>query len=168
MPRPWRRSILLVVALALVTGAGCGGAGRVDTREVERGLVADFVPLDGVAVEGAECPNQVDRGAGGSFLCTVSVDGQQLEVRVVQVDDDGTVRFEQQQTVFEAAQVNAEVASQVGRELGQLVTATCGDSQVIVVDAGASVTCDVIDENGSVLTVVAELGDDGVLSVAPA
>ena len=158
------------IALALVTAVavGCGGSGRVDTREVERALVADFVPIEGVAVDGAECPNQVDRGAGGSFLCTVTVEGQELEVRVVQVDDDGAVRFEQQQTVFEAAQVNGQVATQVGRELGQLVTATCGDSSLIVVDPGGRVTCEVRDENGSVLTVVAELGDDGVLSVTPA
>lgn len=148
--------------------AACGGGGRVDTREVERALLADFVPVEGVVADAADCPNQADRGAGGSFVCTVEIDGQELRVRVVQVDDDGTVRFEQTQTVLDAAQVADEVAGDVGRELGQLVTATCGASALIVIDDEGVVECDVVDENGSVLPVVARVGDDGVWSVEPA
>lgn len=155
------------VALA-VLAVGCGGAGRVDTREVERSLVSDYVVVEGAVVETADCPNQVDRGAGGTFVCAVTVDGQQLDVRVVQVDDDGTVRFEQQHDVFDAAQVAGEVASEMGRALGQPVTARCGSSPLIVTEPGALVRCEVVDENGSVLPVDAEVGDEGVLSVTPA
>jgi hypothetical protein len=159
-----------LAALAVLSGAAtaCSGAGRVDTRDVERSLIADYVVVEGVSVDAADCPNQVDRGAGGSFICTVTVDGQDLAVRVVQVDDDGTVRFEQQQVVFDANQVAIDVAAEMGRELGQPVTATCGSSPLIVADEGELVRCDVVDENGTTLAVDAEVGDDGVLSVTPA
>jgi hypothetical protein len=161
------RKVCAVAVLCLVVPAGCGGAGRLDTREVERALVADYAVVDGVVNDRAECPNQVDRGAGGSFVCTLTLDGQTLEVRVVQVDDEGTVRFEQLQTVLASAEVAEQVAAQVGRELGQIVTATCGTSAVIVVgDDGF--TCTVLDESGSTLEVTAEVGDDGEVVVAPA
>jgi hypothetical protein len=159
------RKVCAVAVLSLAF-FGCGGAGRLDTREVERVLVADYAVVDGVVNERAECPNQVDRGAGGSFICTLTLDGQMLEVRVVQVDDEGTVRFEQLQTVLTAAEVADQVASEVGRELGQVVTATCGSSSVIVVDDDGFV-CSVLDENGSSLEVTAEVSDDGEITVAP-
>jgi hypothetical protein len=163
---PVRTTAPILVAVAMLVG--CGGAGRVDTRDVERALMADFVVVEDVAIEAAECPNQVDRGTGGSFVCNVQIDGQDLPVRVSQIDEDGTVRFEQQRMVFESSRVAAQVASEVGREAGQLVTASCGESVLIVVDVDDEVRCVVVDENGGRLVVVARLGDEGVLSVQPA
>lgn len=155
-----------MLAAAVLVASACGG-GQVDTREVERSLVDGFVPDGAARVEGADCPNQVDRGAGGSFVCTVQIGSQELSVRVVQVDDDGTVRFEQLQTVLDAGEVADDVARQVGRELGQLVTATCGDDPFLVVDEDEPFECDVVDGHGSVLVVRARFDGDGVLTVEP-
>jgi hypothetical protein len=80
---------LALIALPLAL-AGCGSGidgdaleAEITTDAEERGLVLDAV----------DCPSP-ETEEGATFTCTVTVKGQPTDFEVVQVDDDGDVRYD--------------------------------------------------------------------------
>ena len=87
-----------LAAAALACGAalaGCGGAERLDTGKVERGIERG-VERDrpGVQVT-VSCPDDIELEKGRRFKCrVVASNGQEADATVTQVDDEGRVRYE--------------------------------------------------------------------------
>ncbi|MDZ7732001.1 MAG: DUF4333 domain-containing protein [Acidimicrobiia bacterium] len=159
---------LVVTLLGLLVVASCAESSRLDTEEAEDALALEYVRDTDATVEAVECPEEVDLDEGATFTCTLTLDGQDLDVVATQVDEDGTVEFEARQQVLDRAEVRARVAEQVGLELGQLVEARCGEAPVLVVPDDGTFTCTIVDENGSELPVEARLDEGGDVVVSPA
>ena len=94
----------------------------------------------GVPVKEVSCPEDVEVKKGGTFTCTVTAkDGTKGDVRVVQSDDEGNVKFDAPFIHMDEAegsiveQINAQV-----KDAGE-VTVDCPD--IVVGEPGAPFTC---------------------------
>jgi hypothetical protein len=82
---------LALIALAIAF-AGCGG-GEIDAGDLEAEITKDAEQEVNVVLDGVDCPSpETDEGA--TFTCTVTVKGEDKDLEVVQIDDDGNVRYD--------------------------------------------------------------------------
>ncbi|CAN5118895.1 hypothetical protein BH23ACT9_BH23ACT9_15250 [soil metagenome] len=96
------RRLLLLILLPLLL-AGCDqlslSFGGLDTRPLEAEIEADIEAGMGVEavidIDRVECPRRIEPRAGTVFVCRViATDGSVGTVEVLQVDDEGSVRWE--------------------------------------------------------------------------
>lgn len=85
-----------LAALAALALTACSGdPERIDTAKIERGIEDEVErkrPTDDV--ESVSCPSNVKLEKGHVFKCLVrSTKGEEVEATVVQVDDQGLVRY---------------------------------------------------------------------------
>ena len=83
-----KRVALIAAAVALV---GCGG-GEIDGAQLEGEITKDAEER-GIVVDAVDCPSP-DTEERATFTCTVTVKGQDTELDVLQVDDDGRVAYD--------------------------------------------------------------------------
>ena len=83
-----KRVALIASAVALV---GCGG-GDIDGDQLAAEITKDAEER-GIVLDAVDCPSP-DTEQGATFTCTVTVKGQDTELDVVQVDDDGRVSYD--------------------------------------------------------------------------
>ena len=79
-----------LVLVTAVAGAGCG-ATVIDDGKLEEEIVDDAAAA-GLVVDAADCPSP-DAEAGATFACTVTVKGQEKQLEIEQVDDEGNVEY---------------------------------------------------------------------------
>jgi hypothetical protein len=125
----------------------------VDTATVRESLREDYLERTGAEVENVDCPDEVPRDLGTSFVCTLEVDGQTLEVVATQTDGDGTIGFSQKQALIEVGAVIAGIQEYAQSELRVSVTVDCGRRAVAVVDLGGTFDCTATDENGTAVVI---------------
>lgn len=78
-----------IISLAALTFAGCGSV--IDAGKLEDEIKKD-TEAAGLAVDEVECP-EADAKEGESFICTVTVKGEDKELEVTQKDDEGNVTY---------------------------------------------------------------------------
>jgi hypothetical protein len=83
-----KRLALIPVALAL---AGCG-SDEIDGAALESEIAKDAEER-GLVLDAVDCPSP-EVEAGATFTCTVTVKGQPTDFEVLQIDDDGNVRYD--------------------------------------------------------------------------
>jgi uncharacterized protein DUF4333 len=83
-----KRVALIAAAIAIV---GCGGGGDIDADQLEAEITKNAEER-GIVLDAVDCPSP-DTEQGAAFTCTVTVKGQDTELDVLQVDDDGQVSY---------------------------------------------------------------------------
>jgi hypothetical protein len=87
------RLVVLALAVAAVGAAGCGET-VIDTAKTEETLKSELKKEQGIDVESADCPSDVEVKAGASFTCTlILADGekQTATLRIRNEDADLTL-----------------------------------------------------------------------------
>jgi hypothetical protein len=118
---------LAPIALA-VTLVACGG--QIDSDKLEADIRRDAANLEEpLVLDDVDCPSE-DLEEGDAFTCTLTIKGQDTELEVVQIDDDGTLNYDDLPTLAEGpagTDIAADEAS-VGSVLDAVnkdVTALC-------------------------------------------
>ena len=79
-----------LVLVTAVAAAGCGGT-VIDDGKLEDEITDDAAAA-GLVVDAVDCPSP-DAQAGETFTCTVTVKGQEEQLDIEQVDDEGNVEY---------------------------------------------------------------------------
>jgi len=143
----------LLPALAVLVTLVLTGCGKLDTGKLE-GVVKDEIAKDvGVTVQSVDCPSDVEAKKGASFQCTATgEDGTTAAIDVVQQDDKGNVGIT-------APLVNVpQVEQALGGEIGGGAKLDCPD--LVLIEKGASFTCQAKDSSGAQANVVVTFEDD--------
>ena len=161
---PLRRAVATVVvgALAVVTGS-CRDSGNdaarrpaapasIDTEEVER-LIVDTQrkASPDFNVGAASCPEHVAVSTGGSFQCTVMVDGVVAPYTVTPENVNtqtktGTFNVRPAKAILSVPKLVDSVKRLATDPAAKV---DCGPSRVLVLDAGTTVDCQLTDNQGT-------------------
>ena len=146
----------LIVGAVIGLNACTAGHEQLDVVRVTR-AIATRVRLDypGVPLGQTRCPQQVEKRGGTSFVCTVPVGDQTLQVRVAQRDANGDVQIEAQQAVIQKRSVEQFVAQHASIP----ATVNCGAWVVMVLAPGASLPCSVSFADGTMQAVSVRIVD---------
>ena len=86
------RILALLACLVALALAGC--ASKLDTDKIEVELKRGLADRTGARVASVTCPDDVDAKKGDAFRCTArTARGEQVALRVVQQDDEGSVTW---------------------------------------------------------------------------
>lgn len=164
MTRRGRRSHLAAAALTLAAlGAalgGCGEADELDAEHLARDLPAAVLPEHPELVTDAVCPQPIDREAGLRTACFASIAGTAVELTVVQLDDDGSVRVELDRPLLDVDQLAARIAERLTDDIGVPTSVVCEGPAVRVLSIGDEIRCDATDPEGRPHTFVATILDE--------
>ena len=146
---------LACVALACLFLAACGGDSGgsgsedggtkvTDLSELEAKLVAmqeEKVP--DLAVEGAQCPAEVNLEEGTTFECTVTIEGVDAPYAITPTKDDpeaevGSFHIEPAKAIINVSIVTDFINTQTGA-----TDAKCGNEKVLVSEVGGTFDCTV-------------------------
>ena len=156
---PRRRTGVIVgsVAGAVVALGGLGagafllfGGSTLDTEEAEGQISAQVQEQTGVAPDSVDCPSGVDVAEGTTSTCTVTLQGQDLDYTITQLDDEGNVSFTSDAVYVPVADVEALLAEAFADQDLQ-VEAGCdaGERTVLIAADGLSIPCTVVNVEDS-------------------
>ncbi len=139
-----RRSIVqsLILATVAVTALGACSAASIDAAKLEKAIEAKFDPY---AVSAVTCPEDVKPAKGGTFTCSATVEGTDIEMQVTQDDDKGNVSFAPNGELLDVAKISDTVKSGIKEQLGFDVTVDCGTSKLLLKQTGDIFTCSTTD-----------------------
>jgi hypothetical protein len=129
------------LVVAVVGLAACGDPDRLDPRALARVLPAQVVPDHPDLLTDLTCPERIDERAGSTAVCTASLAGSPVEVRVVQLDDRGAVRAELDRPVLDVARSARFLADRFSKDLGVATTIECDGPAVRVLVVGEKLRC---------------------------
>ncbi|MCV7367814.1 hypothetical protein CRI77_07925 [Mycolicibacterium duvalii] len=139
-------------------------AGGPDYDKLESGIadkLDDTYAQISRSTSGVTCPRSQPRpSAGDTFLCHAELDGEQVRVEVTVEDDDGNVRFDTLDIVFDMAKTAALLDADIEEQVGFPVTVQCGDG-LKVVPRGGAFTCTAVDRKFVEKTVQVAVDSDG-------
>jgi hypothetical protein len=96
--REIKRYLIVVAAVAMFSAcsfeASIGESG-LDMDKLEDSIFEGIEEQTGVELESVDCPDEMDQEEGLNFECkATATDGESVQVRVVQTDDEGNVDWE--------------------------------------------------------------------------
>lgn len=142
--------LAFIVAAAAGLSACSSGPDLLDVTRVNRDVTtrarSDY---PGVPLGRTRCPKEVEKRRGTSFVCTVSVGGGTLRVRVVQRDANGRVLLQAQEAVIQKQSAERFVAQHTSIS----ATVDCGTRAVLVVPPGSRFPCTISYGDGTMQTV---------------
>lgn len=142
---------IVVAAIVLLGGLGVGALLLFGTRTVEpESVQKEIVRITQAAVQVApadvRCPEEIEAKAGGTFVCTATVDGQPVTYNVRQNDDQGnlTITYDR---LIKVTELESTVAGQVGADVDVAVEVTCEPAnRTVVVNApGTPISCTAVN-----------------------
>lgn len=141
----WAPAVL--TAAGLVAVAGCSSS-TLDAQKLNEEIskqVATLVP-EGTQTS-VNCPDGVKPEQGGTFTCTLTVNGQDAVIDVTQTDADGNVTFESQSAILFMDQAQDEITKEVTTQVPGTWSTTCnppGSSEgIYLAPPGTTFDCDV-------------------------
>jgi len=155
---PRRVLVVLLLALAVGTGAICGVLGGIvpagaddlprtaARRTVERAVHVAYPDL---TFGNVACPKGIERAAGVAFTCTVQLPGTFLVVEAKQTDGSGTISLSTQQALLPTAALRDFVSQNASLP----ANVDCGAGPYRVAAAGQVVTCTAALADGTMRTV---------------
>jgi Domain of unknown function (DUF4333) len=159
---PWRScSTARPGALAALAGcalvAGCAGAGKVDSQQVDVKLL-DYLhqTRPGVTVS-VGCPSGVPVKSGATFQCSVSLDGAPTSYTVQVGTITGSrydIEAQPTEPIFDTQQVAAAVKQQEGAD----TTVDCGKVRFVQVAVNGTFMC-TVEVGGQTDTLTATVTD---------
>ncbi|MEO6989368.1 MAG: hypothetical protein ABI239_12065 [Aquihabitans sp.] len=162
---PWSgRAALVVGALAIL--AACSSDGdQLDQAATERAIEEAVEGDLPVAVAGVYCPDVMPHGEGLTVRCEAALTDEvgSVGLEVEQMPDD-----ELDVSLLDAAIDPSEVAEELEKQLLatylRTFTADCGQGGLKVLPPGRTMSCTVVDENGSRDATVTVVDASGTLS----
>jgi Domain of unknown function (DUF4333) len=149
------------VAAATIVGtvAACGTT-VIDMNKLSKAITENVKGAleDGAEVGAVSCPKSSDVKvkAGGTFECSIKVDGQQGRLEITQNDDKGNVEFKPLDAFLIVSKLETEIATGIKDQAGV-------DARV---DCGANGKATLIKAPGDVFTCSATAdGEDGDVKV---
>jgi hypothetical protein len=132
----------VLLAVAALAAAGCGGEETVDDAEVEQGI-EQSLSTAAVEVTSAGCPPDVKVEEGATFTCTVKLDnGAGGKATVTQEGGNRfTYALKPGSVRIPGATVEAAIETSLAARGAPEAAVTCPET--IVVKVGTTVTCDV-------------------------
>ena len=155
MPRTAVRSIALATCVLLAI-AGCSK--KVDSDSVEKQVVTKVEQAfpEATSVK-ANCPSDIEAKKGKSFNCTVTLNGQQTDIKVgITNVKDKNFTFALKPT--QAIVPTAKLAEILQKQAGANTHVSCGSEAVVLKDPGETVDCTVTG-NGQTRTVKVRFKD---------
>lgn len=176
-PKPgWKTLSLFCAAVAVAfTLAACRGitytrgAPVLDTEKIQSELeskVTESIPGSTASVA---CPSDVDVRPGATFDCAATVNGQQVNVKVTQTNDQGDVTYMFESAFVSLDKVQSDISTGLAAKVPGTWTTECSpegaSGGVYVADLGSTFTCQVTgttadgeQQSGQVEATVADLG----------
>ena len=131
-----RPSIALLTAIALLVTACSSGGGVGDVESgLEEQLGASLSPAE---IADVVCPEDADLTQGSTFVCSLTVDDQPLDMQVVMVTDEEW-DANPVQAVIDMVRFEQAASDEAGVDL----TVDCGQSQALIAEVGAVLRCPV-------------------------
>lgn len=158
-----RRSPLAAAALALGAAAAlvaCAEADEIDAPGLARDLPAAVLPEHPELVTDVVCPQPIEREAGVRTACFASIAGTAVELSVVQLDDDGSVRVEVDRPLLDVEQLAARIAERLTNDVGVPTSVVCEGPAIRVLAVDDEIRCDATDPDGRTRTFVATILDE--------
>ncbi len=154
-----RTSLLLLLPMAALLGAGCG-SDTVDTGEVEQ-QIEEQLSTATAEIASVSCPEEVEEEEGGKFECDAKLEGGGKAVVVVTQTDDRSKEF-----IYEVKPGTMRLADDsIEPYLEQQIAAkgvktdvNCPD--LVAVKEGESTTCSAVTSGGRELQVTFTWDDD--------
>jgi len=145
-PRLGLAAAALLICLVLAA-CSSSSAPRLSLTKAEPALAKTIATAEGwyqpLKVGKVKCPSSVRKQKGLEALCTVTVEGQPVEIRVVQVDDKGSVVPKRIAAVLSTAKAEELVR----RKYSDIATVTCGPTPYITAKVGDEFSCEVTSSN---------------------
>lgn len=142
------KTVGIVAAVLVVLGALAGGAlllfgpRSVDPQSVQQEIVRITQTAVQVAPADVRCPDKIKAQAGGTFVCTATVEQQRVTYNVRQDDAKGhlTITYDR---ILKLADLQSTVADKVGRDVNVPVQVACEPAgRTVVVNApGTPIPC---------------------------
>ncbi len=132
----------------MIAAVGCGGDGgsTLDVEALEAEIAANgSADLEGAVVGDAVCPDDADIDVGGSFECTLTIDGQDVPFTVTRKPKQYSFRPTKRVSTLPVTNLEASAAAFVLQNEGLDVSANCGSEQrtYLIVTAKTTATCSV-------------------------
>ncbi len=137
------------------------GATEIDDVLLLEAIEAEVLPEYPGLLEDLSCPTPIEVGVGIGATCTAAIDGEAVEIEVMQTNDEGAVTADLQETLFDVVAAADKLAERFEFELGVATAVDCGEPPLRVVKVGMTLRCvaDDGDRNRQVeLTIVNESG----------
>lgn len=144
-------SLLLVTASAAFGLSACGSK-VLDEEKAQKVIASELEKTAGVTGITVKCPSDQDVKKGATFTCkAIAADKTTADVKVVQKDDEGNVRFSS--PILHVG----DAESQIGERLGG-VKVDCPD--LTTPKQGTKVSCDAKAPDGDTATITLTFKDD--------
>lgn len=159
-----RTALVALVALAGL-GAACGSATADPAEQAEALIETELADQAGLGPLVAACADAEGVGAGDTFTCTgTTEDGRVVEFTAeVEEGGAGEVTSTNLATPDDIPRLTAEAARVLGEENGVQLppeAMTCDDSRGLIIEAGATLDCTVVDpRSGDELDAVITITD---------
>lgn len=155
------RSRLVVTAVAIgALVAACASPPELDTAAVSRLVETSLVDATGVTPTDVDCPRLPEIDDGTTFECTATLDAQELRVAGVVIDARaGVVEVSNADAVLFVELLEGMIAFELFEQLERVLELDCGDSEVLVVPPGDTLTCTATDRDGDSADVRVEVLD---------
>jgi hypothetical protein len=148
---------LVTVALALI--GACGGPDKIDAGGLARKLPAAVLPAHPELVTAVSCPEPIPRELGTVTTCRATLAGTGVDLHVTQVDDNGAVRVQLDDTLLDVDQLSARIAQRLTTDIGIPVSVRCEGPPVVVLHVGDEFRCEARDPDNRTNTYVATILD---------
>lgn len=112
------------LALAGVSLAACGGS-SLDSQKLQNTISAKINEVVPGATVTVSCPSDVKPQQGGTFQCTATVNGQQVNLVVTQNDDKGNVSYKSEQAFLSMEKAQTKISEQLAKQVPGDWTTTC-------------------------------------------
>lgn len=171
-PGTVRRLLLASAAVAALALAACGDeTSTLDAAATQRAVTRSVDAEIGPKVTAARCPDELERETGGTFTCTVTVQGAgRLRVEVRQVDDQGTLKVSPTAAVVSTERIVSELRSALRDQFDRSFTVRCSGDPTQVREPGSTSTCSARDATSAreVVVTVTDVAGSLAFEVQPA
>jgi Domain of unknown function (DUF4333) len=114
----------------MATALGACGTTVIDMNKLSKAITENVegALADDAEVGAVSCPKSSDVKvkAGGTFECSIKVDGQQGRLEITQNDDKGNVKFEPLDAFLIVSKLEAEITSGIKDQAGVDAKVDCG------------------------------------------
>lgn len=134
---------VLVLALAVAVLAACSDeADTLDPAKTQQAVGDAVAKQVEPKVTATRCTGSLEREAGATFRCTVTLQGAgKLPVTVQQVDEDGTLEVEPDAAVVAQERIVTELKASLKERFGRNFQVKCDGPEVEVREPDSTSTC---------------------------
>ena len=146
--------------LGAIVAASCSPDTEIDSDNLVAALPGAVLEEHPELLTDVVCPEGIEPAAGTRTVCFADLAGDPIELTVVQLDDDGTVRVEVDRTLLDVEDLAARIAERLTADIGVATSVVCDGPPVRVLEVGVELRCEASDPDDRTNTYVATIRDD--------